>query len=185
MWKMRHTSISVTTMTKDWAVTARAKALALQLPVTEIAISPVNGVHTFYVCPDGSQEGWPHAAYYEDKRKSFLEWLQVQGDASGSNPYEWALSIYGGDVEKHGGYISLSKTSAMGKTESLGCPVCESIFRICDFPKKSDCENLERLIRNLQSEWENAPIDVLTPVEFISMRLLTAGYLPPKERSDT
>lgn len=125
MWQMRHTSISVTTMTKIWALSARTKALDLGLQATEIMISPVNGVHTFFICPDGSQVGWPHAAYYEDKRRSFAKWMKDQRNDKGVNLYDWAIAIYGGDAEGYGGYVSFSQSAHM---EELGidgkCPEC-------------------------------------------------------------
>lgn len=78
---------------------ARVKAVEVFGParVTEIVKSPINGWGTFYVGPDGSNEGWPTSESGDMERAQFLAYLKTLEFEDGTNPLVWAEMLYGDD----------------------------------------------------------------------------------------
>jgi len=102
----RHHIIVVTTYDRKKAIWAREEALAIfdkemhlaqERIVSPIFISPINCWGTFFICPDGSNEGWGESDEGDEKRKKFIDWLDSQRYEDGSSPYDWAEVQYGDD----------------------------------------------------------------------------------------
>lgn len=68
------------------------KAIELELPVSEVVESPVNGYQSFLIAPDGSKEGWADSDKGEAAREAWTMW------ARSSRLYlDWVHINYGGD----------------------------------------------------------------------------------------
>jgi len=57
--------------------------------VSNICGEGVNGICSFFIAPDGSNEWWPTSDFYNEKRQQFIEWLKE------NNNYDWVLIQYG------------------------------------------------------------------------------------------
>lgn len=94
-----HHAIIVTSHCRQRIEDAFARA---PMPKTTIAVSLVNGDHTFMVGPDGSKEGWAASDRGDEARAEFKKWLRAQryetedGTYEGS-PYQWVEIVYGSD----------------------------------------------------------------------------------------
>jgi hypothetical protein len=69
---------------------ARQVALEFGLQASEVITSPVNGIKTFFIAPDGSKEGWAESDDGDVKRAKFKDWLRDRF-------YEWVEVSYGTD----------------------------------------------------------------------------------------
>jgi hypothetical protein len=82
-WKQEHIEIAH----------KKARSLFSESPVTEIYATKTNGYFSFFICPDGSKEGWETSQNGDEERKEFIEWLSSQDDL-----YVDAVDLrYGGD----------------------------------------------------------------------------------------
>lgn len=91
MGYMSHHAIVVVGTYEDHAAKARARAGQLGMAVSELVRSPVNGVDSFMVAPDGSTEGWGESDLGDRQRREFLEYLESIRYEDGSSPLRWAL----------------------------------------------------------------------------------------------
>ena len=65
--------------------------------VSPIVISPVNGVGSFFVAPDGSNEGWQDSDAGDERRAAFITYLRANYYDDGSSAVHWAEVQYGDD----------------------------------------------------------------------------------------
>ncbi|MGI9410256.1 MAG: hypothetical protein ACR2OV_09295, partial [Hyphomicrobiaceae bacterium] len=71
-------------------------AIEYEFPnVSEVLRSIVNGYRTFLIPPDGSKEGWAESEEEDERRNSFVAWLEAQCYEDGSSPLAWAEVQYG------------------------------------------------------------------------------------------
>jgi hypothetical protein len=70
------------------------QAEALHLDPLPICDSKINGYRTFMVPPDGSKEGWRESEDSDNRRDTFLEWLEEHQDGWLS----WAEVQYGDEA---------------------------------------------------------------------------------------
>lgn len=66
-------------------------------PVTDVVMTPINGVYSFMVSPDGSKEGWDHSDLGDEARAEFVTWLKAQRFSDGSSSLKWVEVQYGDD----------------------------------------------------------------------------------------
>ena len=95
MGYMRHNAIVVTSWNEQHIKDARISAInifGLGNQVSEILKSPVNGYLSFFICPDGSKEGWEDSKNGDKHRKFFLDEITKSGLY-----VEWVDVSYGGD----------------------------------------------------------------------------------------
>lgn len=64
---------------------------------TPIMATPVNDERTFFVCPDGSKEGWHASDVGDQQRELIVEHLRSIAYDDGSSPLVWAEIYYGSD----------------------------------------------------------------------------------------
>lgn len=94
----RHHAIVVSARTAGQIDAAHAEALRVfDDRVSGIMASPVNGVRSFFIPPDGSKEGWPESETGDQQREEFVAWLDAQRYGDGSSPYKWVEVQYGDD----------------------------------------------------------------------------------------
>ena len=92
MGYIRHDAIIVTAWDKKYLEPARGKAVELEMAVSEIISSPINGYESFFIAPDGSKEGWAESSKGDEQRSAWIAW------AKASNLYfDWVAVNYGGD----------------------------------------------------------------------------------------
>ena len=96
MGYMRHHAIVITSWQQDSAVAAHAKAVELEMIVTPIVHTPLNGYLTFTVCPDGSNEGWDESHNGDDQRDKLVKWMEEQIVAY-KMYWDWVEVQYGDD----------------------------------------------------------------------------------------
>ena len=82
-----------------WAAVARRKASKIfgDEHVSELIETHLNNVVSFFVAPDGSNEGWDDSDKGDDNRDAFIEWLESLRYDDGSSPLAWAEVQYGDD----------------------------------------------------------------------------------------
>lgn len=97
MGHMRNHAIVVTSTSGDNIERAHKKAKSIFPWVSEISQEGVNGSRSFFVPPDGSQEGWEDSMEGDARRKDFKNWLHGQAYKDGSTPISWCEVRYGGD----------------------------------------------------------------------------------------
>jgi len=97
MGHSRHHIIVVSTYRQDYISKAYEAALFNDNLVTLPMFSPVNGIYTLVVLPDGSGEGWTPSVIGDGRRERFIKWLDKQRHEDGSCPYAWAEVQYGDD----------------------------------------------------------------------------------------
>lgn len=107
MGYIRHDAIVVTGWDAERLKPARAKAVELKLPVSEIVSSPVNGYVSFMIAPDGSKEGWDSSDNGDKARAAWIEWARKTDGLW----VDWAHVSYGGDEPR---YASLKDHNAKG-----------------------------------------------------------------------
>lgn len=92
-----HDAIVVTSFRKSDAERARAKAVEVGLPVSDLVGSPMNGWQSFLIAPDGSKEGWPDSNEGDERRGLWLAWAR---DAQNEDVWIHFVGVkYGGDME--------------------------------------------------------------------------------------
>jgi hypothetical protein len=74
----RHHAIVVTGISECGLKEAHKKAKAIFPEVSEIIPTKniINGCQSFFIPPDGSNEGWDDSTKGDDNRDRFLEWLE-------------------------------------------------------------------------------------------------------------
>jgi hypothetical protein len=97
MGYVAHNAIVVTSLLSEPLRRAHTAAKMFGLTCSEIVSSPVNGVTTFLVAPDGSKEGWSESVEGDSNRAALVAWLRRQRYSDGSGPYEWFEARYGSD----------------------------------------------------------------------------------------
>ena len=97
MGYMRHNAIIVSGSYGDFLVEAHAVATRGGLAVSDVVRSPVNGVETFLVAPDGSKEGWSESEQGDALRDWFIAHLEGLRYEDGSSPLSWVEVQYGDD----------------------------------------------------------------------------------------
>lgn len=95
MGYMRHHGIVVTSFSDEKIREAHKAAKNTGLTLTNLVRSPVNGYSTFFVCPDGSKEGWWDSDNGDSQRGSFIKWLEGERYEDGSTIFAWAEIQYG------------------------------------------------------------------------------------------
>jgi hypothetical protein len=86
---------------------ARAKAIEMGLPCSEIVHSRSNGYVSFLIAPDGSKEGWEASNAGEKQRAEWIAWSR-----EGYRGIDWAHVAFGGDDPQ---FASLSDHNAKGE----------------------------------------------------------------------
>lgn len=94
---VRHHAIIVTGFRAKEAEKAYEFAKGLEMSLSEIKTSPVNGYISFCVFTDGSKEGWPDSDKGDEQRKAFIEYLRSEFIEDNSSYLEWVEVWYGGD----------------------------------------------------------------------------------------
>jgi len=51
--------------------------------LTLITPATINGYASFLIAPDGSKEGWAESDIGNEKRKEFIDWIEVTGEMIG------------------------------------------------------------------------------------------------------
>lgn len=98
MGYIKHHTIVVTTGLDSMMPIAHNKAKEIfATGVSEIIKSNINGYLSFFVCPDGSKEGWQESTEGDERRKVFVEWIQKQAYEDGSNSLSFVEVFYGED----------------------------------------------------------------------------------------
>lgn len=93
-----HHTIVVTGSYGDYLRQAREKAVALfGRKVSSIVPADVNLDDSFFIGPDGSEEGWPASAAGDAAREEFRAWLRSLEFIDGSSPLSWVEVRYGDD----------------------------------------------------------------------------------------
>ena len=80
-----------------WAAVARLKASKIfgDEHVSELIETHLNNIMSFFISPDGSNEGWEASDKGDDNRDAFIEWLESLRYDDGSSPLAWAEVQYG------------------------------------------------------------------------------------------
>jgi hypothetical protein len=94
MGYMRHHAIVVTGFDGKHVRRARDQAVRLDMCVSDISSSPVNGYSSFCVFPDGSKEGWTDSHEGDARRDLLVEWMKSRFD---EGYLDWAEVQYGDD----------------------------------------------------------------------------------------
>lgn len=76
MGTINHDAIIVTTNRLTIAAVARAEAVRLELPCSDLVESPVNGYVSFLIAPDGSKEGWQDSDTGDVARSAWIKWAR-------------------------------------------------------------------------------------------------------------
>lgn len=99
MGYMKHHAIIVTSWNKIRVSHALEKAFTVfgDDSVSPLITSPCNEYYSFFVCPDGSKEGWTESADGDLNRAEFIEYLERRHRVDGSSYLDWAEVQYGDD----------------------------------------------------------------------------------------
>lgn len=65
--------------------------------ISGIVESVVNTNYSFFIGPDGSNEGWADSYDGDTKRKCFIEWIESNNYEDGSNPISYCEISYNDD----------------------------------------------------------------------------------------
>lgn len=77
MGYFRHHTIIVTSLNKKHVETAHGKAVEVfNTLVSQLIKGVANAQYTFFVAPDGSKEFWDISDQYDEKRKSFIKYME-------------------------------------------------------------------------------------------------------------
>ena len=93
----RHHAIIVTGTFKEKLKEARDIAIVFCLleGVSPIIESQMNGYQSFFIAPDGGQEGWDDSELGDARRDTFINWLEEQRSDEGSTWLDWVEVQYG------------------------------------------------------------------------------------------
>lgn len=98
MGYMRHHAIIVTGWDDNEVKAARKQAEALfNGRVSKIVPGRANGYTSFFVPPDGSEEGWETSNEGDLGREAFVGYLRSRTYEDGSSRLDWAEVQYGDD----------------------------------------------------------------------------------------
>jgi hypothetical protein len=100
MGYMRHHAILVSGELGDYLDRVHKAASALGLCLSPIVLSPVNGVQSFCVFPDGSKEGWAESITGDGLRDDLISYIRSLYFEDGSSPLDWAEVQYGDDEKE-------------------------------------------------------------------------------------
>lgn len=76
--------------------------------VSAVSTSPINHYLSFAVFTDGSKEGWDDSDTGDERRDTFIEWLEGQRFDDGSSPLHWVEINYGEIASEAGAKITRS-----------------------------------------------------------------------------
>lgn len=97
MGYMRHHAIIATSYNQKLIREAHAQAETLQMLVSPVVETKLNGYWSFCVFPDGSKEGWDESDRGDERRDRLIEWMESQRFSDLSSPIAWAEIQYGDD----------------------------------------------------------------------------------------
>lgn len=103
----KHHAIVVTSFDNALINKAHEQArLIFGSQATNIIIAPCNGYASFFIGPDGSNDGWNESHEGDNRRAAFIEWVTQQAYDDGSNAISYAELFYGdgnkeSEVVKH------------------------------------------------------------------------------------
>lgn len=95
-----HTAIIVTSWDVDLVAAAAIFARYKGLTVIGPSAPLINSYCSMMVCPDGSKKGWKESDLADERRASFVKWLNLQRYEDGSSALEWLEVAYGNDLGK-------------------------------------------------------------------------------------
>ena len=98
MGYLRRHAIAVTGTHGNDIDTAHAFAESTGAQVTPIMETFINNERTFFVCPDGSKEGWHQSDLGDEQRARIVEHLKTYAYDDGSSPLQWVEFFYGDDM---------------------------------------------------------------------------------------
>lgn len=81
----------------DWIEQAHREACRWFHWVSPLSPPQLNNVRSFFIPPDGSNEGWEESDEGDRRRDAMIGWLRAQRFTDGSSPLEWAEVLYGDD----------------------------------------------------------------------------------------
>lgn len=86
MGYIRYHAIAVTSRNEDLIKKAHKRATQIFKGRTSSIIeSDVNSYQSFFIAPDGSQEGWRESNIGDVQRTTFKDWINEQAFEDGSN----------------------------------------------------------------------------------------------------
>jgi len=97
MGYIRHHAIIVTSKDKELLLKAESKAYDHFDVCSGIISSGINGYCSFFIPPDGSNEGWDESKDGDRVRHIFISWLKEQANSDGSSALSWVEIQYGDD----------------------------------------------------------------------------------------
>jgi len=97
MGYMRHHAIVVSSWSGEDTRKAHKHAMDIFPLVSEILTTNINGYHSFFIPTDGSKEGWDESDLGDDRRDSFIKWINSQRYEDGSSSLDWVEVQYGDD----------------------------------------------------------------------------------------
>lgn len=95
MGYQRHHAIVVTSWDEKLVGHAHAMASDIFPAVSPLLESEVNGFTSFFVPPDGSNEGWSESDGADARRARFVAWLDTQRYDDDSTSISWVEVQYG------------------------------------------------------------------------------------------
>mgnify|MGYP005851057893 CR=1 FL=1 len=98
MGYLRRHAIAVTGTYGNDIDKAHAFAQGTGAQVTDIYTASINNERTFFVCPDGSKEGWHQSDAGDDQRYRIVEYLKSVAYEDGSSPLAWCEFFYGDEM---------------------------------------------------------------------------------------
>ena len=107
MGYIKHHGIAVTSSIDELIKEAHTQAKSIfKYRTSEILNSETNGYKSFFIAPDGSKEGWGESNNGNDKRETFVKWVNEKAYEDGSNSISFCEFFYGEDngyseVENH------------------------------------------------------------------------------------
>ncbi|MCH9735825.1 MAG: hypothetical protein K0U78_14945 [Actinomycetia bacterium] len=95
MSHVNHTSMSVTSWDHDKLMEIREKLILINLPVTAVYKSQINGYSNFFVIASGSKFGWDHDIKHRTNMKEAEEIIDSYKYEDGSTSIDYCISNYG------------------------------------------------------------------------------------------
>lgn len=98
MGYIKHHAIVVTSSIRELIISAHEKAKEIfGDTVSNITPPVIKGYESFFIAPDGNKEGWQQSNVGDEKRKSFIEWVNEQAYEDGGNSLDFCEVFYGED----------------------------------------------------------------------------------------
>lgn len=82
---MIHNAIIVTSFHKELAEKAKKQADYMFCLKSDLLQSEINDYYTFFIPPDGSEDGSPESDAGVKMRRAFMDWVDAQAYEDGSN----------------------------------------------------------------------------------------------------